>query len=184
MAYWTVLVVELIGDKAICTVVSLSTQYRPASVYAGISAAFMVKMFVAVSLARVLAALPGVLTSLISAFALFTTAFLLWRTDAEPPPHTGARLPAANGVTAAFAAVLLSEWADAGQMSAAALVAEYRTPVAIWIGSTAALMTKGTLALMLGAELRRRVPTTVARVAAVASCTILGIVALFGAWPR
>lgn len=180
VAYWTVLVVELIGDKAIYTVVSLSTRYSTTSVYAGITAAFMAKMFVAVSLGRAFLDLPIPLRSALTACTLFVTAILLWRAHTDPVSSTGRRAArlGAGGVGAAFAAVFFAEWADVGQISAAALAAQYGTPVAVWSGSTAALMTKGLLALTVGARLRRHLPSSVSRIAAVASCATLGLVAL------
>jgi putative Ca2+/H+ antiporter (TMEM165/GDT1 family) len=192
LTYWTVLLVELIGDKAIYTVTTLAARYRPAEVFAGISVAFMGKTAAAVAFGRILLQLPLRVTAGISAATLFITAVHLWRKRSERPgppsrPEDVSRYGEArartslwwsNGFATSFAALFLTEWADVGQLSTAALAAQYRMPVAIWIGATAALMTKGILALTVGMQLRRHVPASISRVAAVACCAALGLLAL------
>jgi len=178
LAYWTVFVVELIGDKSILTVTSLAARHRPAGVFAGISLAFMIKTGIAVLFGRALLQLPGRLTAAVSAMTLFVTAVALWQRPAESLRATGRESPWTNGFTVAFAALFLSEWADPGQLSTAALAAQYHSPLAIWAGANAALMTKGLLALTLGLQIRRHVSVSVARIAAVTSCTTLGLIAM------
>lgn len=179
VTYWTVLAVELIGDKTIYTVASLATRYEFASVYAGISVAFAGKVLVAVLLGQVLTGLPRQVISAVSAATFFATAVLLWKERSEPgssPDNWAAPWP--DGFTISFLAIFLSEWADVGQISTAALAAQYRMPLPVCVGATAALMTKGLLALTLGKQLRRHIPTRVLRMAAVGSCCILGTISL------
>src|SRR5712691_828025 len=125
LAYWTVLVVELIGDKAIYTVTSLAARYRPPTVFAGISAAFMIKAGAAVLFGHALLQLPGRATAAVSALTLFVTAAMLWKKRAEPVPALREGSPWANGVATSFAALLFTERADVGQVSTAALAAQY-----------------------------------------------------------
>jgi len=54
------------------------------------------------------------------------------------------------------ASVLLSEWADFGQLTAAAMGARFDAPMAVWLGAVAAMMTKGVAAATLGARIRLR----------------------------
>jgi Predicted membrane protein len=178
LTYWTVLLVELIGDKAIYTVTTLASRYRPAEVFAGITVAFMGKTAAAVVFGRVLLQLPLRVTAGISAATLFITAVRLWRKRSDRGAEPPANLQWTNGFAISFAALFFTEWADVGQLSTAALAAQYRMPMAIWIGATAALMTKGILALTVGMQLRRHVPASVSRVAAVVSCSVLGLLAL------
>jgi putative Ca2+/H+ antiporter (TMEM165/GDT1 family) len=179
ITYWTVLIAELIGDKAIYTVASLATRYRPANVYLGITIAFMGKMLAAVLFGQVLVNLPIRVTAAISAITFFFTAYLLWRKQRKARELVEeSRGSAGGGIAVAFAAIFLSEWADVGQIAAAALAVQYRMPEAVWAGATAAMMTKGLLALTLGVQLRRYVPNDWLRIAAVTSCAILGLVAM------
>lgn len=184
LTYWTILVVELIGDKSIYTMTSLAARFRPASVSAGVSMAFMAKMLVAVLLGQALLQLPARITAVVTALTLFSTAVILWKRRPEPPGFEPSSRPWTNGFGTSFAAIFFSEWADVGQISAAALAVKYRMPAAVWMGATAALMTKGLLALTLGMQLRRHLPSSVSRLAAVASCAILAIIALGGAFVR
>lgn len=178
--YWTILVVELLGDKAIYTITSLASRYSPSRVYTGITVAFMGKMLAAVLFAQILLRVPINISAVVSATILFITAAALWtKTSRSTSEGQSSDAPSsANGFVIAFAAIFFSEWADVGQLSTAALSAQYRMPLAIWIGATAALMTKGLLALILGVQLRRLVPNRVLRIAAAGSCCVLGVIAM------
>jgi putative Ca2+/H+ antiporter (TMEM165/GDT1 family) len=179
--YWTILFVELIGDKGIYTITSLASRYSPSRVYAGITVAFMGKMLVAVLFAQLLLRVPVKVSATVTAAVLFATAAAVWMKTTGPTslektggPHSSS----SNGCVIAFAAIFLSEWGDVGQLSTAALSAQYRMPLTVWMGATVALMTKGLLALTLGTQLRRFVPSRVLRIAAVGSCFVLGVIAM------
>ena len=62
--YGTVLLSELLGDKSIYTISSLGMRFRPLYVFCGFTAAFMVKMSVAVLLGQMIAELPRSVVSL------------------------------------------------------------------------------------------------------------------------
>jgi len=185
LSYWAVFAAELVGDRSIYTVTSLALRFRPLRVYCGITLAFLGKMLVAVLFGSLLSRLPLLWTSAISAASFFATAFCLaWKGRRRPRPEPEAA-PAWHGAVAvSFVAVFFSEWADFGQLSAAALVAKYHAPVPIWLGGTLALCTKGALAMTLGLNLRRRVPADLARAVSVASCLVLGCVSLSELLPR
>lgn len=184
-AYWTILVVELAGDKAIYTITSLASRYSPYWVYTGITVAFMGKTMVAVLFAQLLLRVPANVSAGASATILFLTAVALWmKTSGSVSLEQIGHGPSSssNGCAIAFAAIFFSEWGDVGQLSIAALSAQYRMPLAIWMGATAALMTKGLLALMLGMHLRRLVPDRILKIAAVSSCCIFGAIAMWAAF--
>lgn len=180
MAYWTILVVELIGDKAIYTITSLASRYSLSGVYIGISSAFAAKMLVAVLFAKLLLRVPISISASMSATILFVTAAVLWMKPSEASSlgQVGEPSSSSSGYVIAFAAIFFSEWGDVGQFSAAALSAHYRIPLAVWMGATAALMTKGLLAITAGTQLRRWVPTRIVKIAAVGSCCLLGAMAM------
>ena len=81
----------------------------------------------------------------------------------------------------AFAAIFLSEWADAGQLTAAMLAAQSHAPLTIWFGGTLALAAKGALAVVFGVGLRRHLPRNVLRYGAFACCLLLGVLCLLRA---
>jgi Ca2+/H+ antiporter, TMEM165/GDT1 family len=77
-----------------------------------------------------------------------------------------------------FAALFLTEWGDPGQIAAAALTAQSRLPIIVWLAGTLALVTKSGLAMTVGLKLRDRIPHQRLRTLAAASCCILGVIAL------
>jgi putative Ca2+/H+ antiporter (TMEM165/GDT1 family) len=184
LTYSTVLLVELIGDKTIYTVTTLASRYRSAAVFAGISLAFMTKIAVAVAFGRILLQLPLRVTATISAVTLFITAVRLWKTHVDPLAQRQQSMPWSSGFATSFAAIFFTEWGDVGQLATAAIAAQYRMPIPIWLAATAALMTKGILALTIGVQLRRHVPASISRVAAVVCCSVLGLMALGAALLR
>ena len=78
LAYWTVLLSELVADKSIYTVGSLILRFRPVIVLAAAIVAFAGKMFAAVLLGKVVIQLNSRWTDLVSAFAFFLSAMMIW----------------------------------------------------------------------------------------------------------
>jgi Ca2+/H+ antiporter, TMEM165/GDT1 family len=179
LTYSTVLASELIGDKSIFTIASLTMRFRPAAVACGIAFAFMAKMSAAVLGGHLVARLPVRWTSGLSAATLFATALCVWlkrqeTSPATPDPERGWK----SGVSVAFSAIFFSEWADPGQLAAAALAAGSAAPGMVWLAGTAALLTKGGMAMVLGTGLRRRIPDLWARTISSTCCLILGLASL------
>lgn len=183
VAYGTVFFTELVGDKSIYTVSSLAMRFRFLPVFCGLSAAFMGKMLVAVLVGDALAELPPALTAVMSAVAFFSAAGFIWfkRSDAGPRDSEPAR-PLARSALIAFAAIFFSEWGDVGQLTAATLAAQYKTPLVVWAGATLALMTKGLLSMTLGVGVRRYAPKHLLRTVSAALCLMMGLFALVGLW--
>jgi len=175
-AYGTVLVAELLGDKSIYTIGSLTTRFRAAQVMAGITVAFAAKMAVAVILGHAISELSPAMVAAMSSITFLVTALVLWQKkplEAGESVHDAERWPRAASLS--FGAIFLTEWADAGQISAAALTARFGHPALIWIAATAAMMTKGALAVVAGAGLRHRIPQTGLRYVAMALCVTMSI---------
>jgi putative Ca2+/H+ antiporter (TMEM165/GDT1 family) len=176
--YGIVFVTELLGDKSIYTVSSLTTRFRLAPVFCGIALAFMAKMLVAVLMGNVIAELPPALVTGISAATFFITALLLWlrKPKGERSERDSKQLwPQATAIS--FAAIFFSEWCDIGQITAATLTARYQAPTVVWLGATLALLTKGVLAMTLGLGLRRYIPANALRYGAVILCLTMGVLA-------
>jgi putative Ca2+/H+ antiporter (TMEM165/GDT1 family) len=104
LAYWTVLVAELVGDKSIYTVASLTMRFSWRRVLPGISAAFACKMLAAVLLGNSLVHMSGRWLALVSAITFFGTAAAFWLRDPDKP-EKGLKLHAWSGAVAvSFAA--------------------------------------------------------------------------------
>ena len=179
VAFWTVLAAELVGDKSIYTVASLSVRFRARVVLASITAAFACKMLAAVMLGRMILRIHSEWTGVLSALAFFVSALFIWFKEPEPVPRDRGR--AADWCRAAlvcFASICFTEWGDPGQIAVAALTVKSNWPVATWLGGTLAMMTKTALAMTLGIKLRDRMPQRVLRPLASGSFCALGILAL------
>ena len=178
-SYWTVLVAEMIGDKSIYTVASLSLRFRVGLVFLGMLVAFGGKMLAAVLLGRALVQIPAHWTAALSALIFFIAAAFSWFRGTETvPSQPSAPATWRRATLVPFASLFLTEWGDPGQIAAAALTAQSNMPLAAWLGGTLALTTKGALALTLGLKLRDRINEKALRVVATASCCVLGILAL------
>jgi putative Ca2+/H+ antiporter (TMEM165/GDT1 family) len=179
VTYWTVLVAELVSDKSIYTVASLASRFRAGSILCGMAAAFGGKMLAAVAFGQVLVQAPLRLTASLSAITFFLAALFIWRRERL---SSSQRTVALSGwrrtAIVPFASLFFTEWADLGQMSAAALALQFHFALPVWLGGTLALLTKGTLAMTLGLRLRDRVPQNALRLFGACSCCVLGFVSL------
>jgi putative Ca2+/H+ antiporter (TMEM165/GDT1 family) len=177
VAYVTVLFAELLGDKSIYTISSLCTRFRLAHVFAGISVAFGAKMAVAVLAGRAVARFPAGVIAAVSSAMFLATAILLWRRK----DHAGSdgNVPAGwrRATAVSFGAVFFTEWADVGQLTAAAVTARFGHPLLVWNGVTAAMMTKGLAAVALGSALRRWFSEKSLRYVAFSLCLLMAVLA-------
>ncbi len=180
-SYWTVLVAELIGDKSIYTVASLTLRFRARLVFPAMVAAFGGKMLAAVVFGGLLTQLPTRLVTAASAAAFFGAGLFIWFRTLEPrTPEPVGEPRWSQAAIVVFGSLFLSEWADPGQMTTAAMVAHFHVPFATWLGGTLAMTTKGVLAMTVGTRLRHRLPMQALRSVAFAACAILGVLTLAG----
>jgi putative Ca2+/H+ antiporter (TMEM165/GDT1 family) len=181
VAFWTVLVAELVGDKSIYTIASLALRYRARVVLTAITAAFACKMLAAVLLARLLVHLQSHWTDVLSAVAFFLSAFFLWFKEPETVREERVVSPGWwRAAVVSFASIFLTEWGDPSQIAVAALTVKFHASLATWLGGTLAMTAKGGLAIALGIRLSDRLPQRTLRTLATASCCVLGILALSG----
>ena len=166
VTYVAVLAAEVVGDKFLYTTGILATRYRPTPMMAGITLAFMVKMGAAVVVGDTIATLPKSLLGAVTAIGVVWVALRFWgssqviRRDRKPSSTSEALM-------VSCASVLFSEWADFGQLTAAAMAAQFDAPVVVWLGAIAAMLTKGLLAATLGDSIRRHFHDRLARPAVV-----------------
>jgi putative Ca2+/H+ antiporter (TMEM165/GDT1 family) len=179
-AYVTVLIAELVGDKTLYTLGTLSAKYRALPILLGASAAFACKMAVAVTFGAFLATLPRAIMITISA-ATFVTMAILFVLDGKKPELAETKAPRTFGraVAAAFFGILLPEWGDPGQLAAAALAATHDAPLVVFSAAVAAMTTKACLASWFGAGLRRFVPRVTMRYLSAALCLTMALLTVF-----
>lgn len=179
LAFWSVFISELVGDKSIYALTSFVLRFHWAVVLAGFTVASAAKMMAAALLGSAITRIQGHWTYVVSAVAFFVSAVLIW--VEEPPETTQENTKRGNwsrGILVSFGSFFFTEWGDPGQIAAAALVLKSNLLLATWTGATLALMTKGTAALTLGLQIRNRLPQRTLRVLASGSCCVLGILAI------
>ncbi len=178
--YLTVLLAELAGDKTLYTVGTLATSYRILPVIAGSGIAVALKMLVAVLLGRLVAGLPPLVLSLISAVTFVGLAIGAWVSKPhETRVSIEARANWAAGIGVSFLGIFLTEWADFGQVAAASLVAEHGHPWVVWAFASLAMLTKVVVAVAFGMTFRRWVPASILRPLTIAVCLIMAVLTAF-----
>jgi putative Ca2+/H+ antiporter (TMEM165/GDT1 family) len=179
LAYTTVFLAELIGDKTIYTIAALTLKFPRWPIFIGIALGFAGKMLAAVLFAKVLLKVPGHWPGILSAAGFFSCAVFIWLKEPKQPLR-----PAAEGRGWLYAASLslsslfFTEWCDAGQIASAALAARTQMLFLVWLGGTLALLTKGILAMTVGAKLSGVIPIRFIRAVAFVSYCVLGILSL------
>lgn len=189
--YGGVFIAEIVGDKLLYTSGVLATRFHWGGVVTGMALAFMAKMAVAVTLGAAIGKfLPPWFVALLTAVSFIGVAIAMWRKpDIRTPKEKDSRI--LKGAAVAFATIFLSEWGDKGMISAGTLAATWvsssaslgatRTHVAlvVWSAAVLAMVTKGGLAVTLGAAAREWIATRVqpryVRYFAVAAIVVLGI---------
>ena len=177
--YGAILVSELVGDRSLLMIGSLTVRFSAVSIFCGFAAAFAVKMLVAVLLGRIIAELPQNFVMLTSSLTFFATAMVIWfkkKDTASTTDDDDVRI--SKGMLVTFFAIIFSEWADPGQIMAATLTARYKLPLIVWLAGTSALITKGVLALALGRGLRKRIPMHWLRPVSAIVCLVLAVVSV------
>ena len=189
-AYLAVFIAEIVGDKLLYTSGVLATRYRWSAVVLGMSLAFMGKMAVAVALGAEIAHLlkPWEVAAL-AGVSFIGVAIAMWRKpDVRTPKEKDTRI--LRGAAIAFATIFFSEWGDKGMTTAGVWAAAYvssaasrgmsRTSVAliVWVAAFLAMVTKGGLAVTLGASVRSWIANHIqpryVRYGAVAALILLG----------
>ena len=176
--YGTVFLCESLGDKNLYAITSLTMRFPPLYIFCGFTAAYMIKMGVAVLAGRVIAELPTMLLTIASTLTFFIAALVIWfrRTDDQATMRDDDNRNFSEISLLAFGTILLSEWGDVGQIMAATLTVRYQLPLVVWIGATLALITKGLLALAIGRGLRNRISLSILRPVGAGICVVMGIV--------
>ena len=180
--YGAVFLAEIVGDKLLYTTGVLATHYRPVPIMAGVTAAFMMKMGVAVVIGGAISTLPRLLVAAITTTSFLAVAFVVWRKPGTTQIAAGTNDTPGKTAMISFAAILFSEWGDVGQITAATMTARFASPLVVWIGAVAAMVTKGALAASIGVGVRRwiqkHVPPSIIRYGGVSMLLVLGVLSV------
>jgi putative Ca2+/H+ antiporter (TMEM165/GDT1 family) len=156
-------------DKSLFASLVLGTRYRPFQVWAGVAAAFVVHMGIAVAAGQVLVtlvphrALEAVVAGLFVAGSayLMVSSFRQEDHDGLDASRQGPRPPSFLQVASmSFGVVFLAEWGDITQITVANLTARYADPLSVFLGATLALWAVAALAVTVGGQVLKLIPMT------------------------
>jgi putative Ca2+/H+ antiporter (TMEM165/GDT1 family) len=169
-----------VGDKTLYTMGALASRYRAGSLLIGGGIAVALKMLAGVTLGSFIARLPPWLVSAFSAVTFLSMAVAFYRRQSTPAPTESAspRSPG-RGALAALAALLLTEWGDPGQLTAALFAARYQHHALIWLAASGAMFTKLVLSVTAGVGVRRWVPVRIMRPLAAGAFVAMALLAAF-----
>jgi putative Ca2+/H+ antiporter (TMEM165/GDT1 family) len=192
--YAAVFVAEIVGDKLLYTSGVLATRFRWGAVVFGMSVAFMGKMAVAVLVGATIGKLvPPWIVAVLTTISFVGVAIAMWRVpDIRAPKEKDERI--LRGAIIAFTTIFFSEWGDKGMITAGVWSAAFVSTAAsrqlsqstvivlCWAAAVSAMVTKGGLAITLGATVRKWIaehisPPRVKQLAVVA-ILVLGILSV------
>ncbi|WP_461711501.1 TMEM165/GDT1 family protein [Streptomyces sp. DSM 41013] len=177
LVFGVVFLAEL-PDKTALAGLVLGTRYRASYVFAGVAAAFLLHVVLAVAAGSVLTLLPQQLVHAITGVLfLGGAAVLLMKKDDEDEeirkPEDQSFWKVAG---AGFMLILVAEFGDLTQIMTANLAARYDDPLSVGLGAVLALWAVAGLGIVGGKALMKRVPLGL--ITKIAAVLMLGL----GAW--
>ncbi|HET9895129.1 MAG TPA: TMEM165/GDT1 family protein [Streptosporangiaceae bacterium] len=172
-------------DKTALASLMLGSRYRPVYVYAGVAAAFAVHVLLALAAGSLLALLPHRVLSIIVAVLFGAGAVMLvrGRHEADEAVKAGQDTPPTFwrvGATS-FLVILVAEFGDLTQILIVNLAARYHDPLAVGVGSLAALWAVAGLAIAGGRGLLRLIPARTITLIGAAAMAALAVLSLISA---
>ncbi|MEP7192331.1 MAG: TMEM165/GDT1 family protein [Actinomycetota bacterium] len=187
-AFLLIFPIEL-PDKTFIATLVLATRYRPILVWIGVSAAFLVQTFVAVTLGGLIGRLPRTPVEVFVTLMFLAGGLFLLRGagaadagEAETEHEIEAKAkPGIHGwkvVLTSFLVLFVAEWGDLSQLLTAGLVVKYGDPVSVGLGAFLALATVSALGAVLGRSLLRWIRLATLRRIGGGVCLILATASL------
>ncbi|CAL9586305.1 MULTISPECIES: TMEM165/GDT1 family protein [unclassified Streptomyces] len=177
LVFGVVFLAEL-PDKTALAGLVLGTRYRASYVFAGVAAAFLVHVALAVAAGSVLTLLPQqIVHAITGVLFLGGAAVLLFKKDEDEEevrkPENQSFWKVAG---AGFMLILVAEFGDLTQIMTANLAARYDDPVSVGLGAVLALWAVAGLGIVGGKALMKRVPLKL--ITQIAALLMLGL----GVW--
>ena len=160
-----IFVAELPDKTAVATLV-LATKYPARWVFAGIAAAFVVHVVIAVAAGSLIALLPRRPVEAVVGVLFLVGAVLLWReaSGGDDDEDEAKDVPEGAGfwkiASVGFGVIMVAEFGDLTQILTANLAAKYADPVSVGIGAVLALWAVALVAIFGGKSLLRVLPIT------------------------
>ena len=178
-------------DKTAVAGLVLGTRFPWRWAFAGIAAAFLTHVVIAVAAGSLLTLLPHRAVEAVVAVLFLLGAVLIWREGLEVEDEEEAEVSAVpetagfwRVASLGFGVIFLAEWGDLTQILTANLAAKYHDPLSVGLGAVLALWAVGLLAILGGKALLRVLPLKwITRIAALVMVA-LGIFSLVEAVRR
>ena len=177
LVFGVVFLAEL-PDKTALAGLVLGTRYRASYVFAGVAAAFLLHVVLAVAAGSVLTLLPQQLVAAVTGVLfLGGAAVLLFKKGDDDEEVRAPKDQSFWRVSGAgFVLILVAEFGDLTQIMTANLAARYDDPFSVGLGAVLALWAVAGLGIVGGKALMKRVPLElITRIAAV-------LMLALGAW--
>ncbi|MEV5526921.1 TMEM165/GDT1 family protein [Streptomyces prunicolor] len=177
LVFGVVFLAEL-PDKTALAGLVLGTRYRASYVFAGVAAAFLLHVVLAVAAGSVLTLLPQQLVAAVTGVLfLGGAAVLLFKKGDDEEEVRAPKDQSFWKVSGAgFMLILVAEFGDLTQIMTANLAARYDDPFSVGLGAVLALWAVAGLGIVGGKALMKRVPLKL--ITQVAAVLMLGL----GAW--
>jgi putative Ca2+/H+ antiporter (TMEM165/GDT1 family) len=170
-------------DKTALAGLVLGTRYRASYVFAGVAAAFLLHVVLAVAAGSVLTLLPQqIVHAITGVLFLGGAAVLLMKKDED---EEEIRKPADQSfwkvAGTGFMLILVAEFGDLTQIMTANLAARYDDPISVGLGAVLGLWAVAGLGIVGGKALMKRVPLRLITQIAALLMLALGVWSLFEA---
>ena len=173
-------------DKTMIATLLLSTHFhRRLPVWGGVTLGYAVHVLLAVIFGTALSQFPTTPIHVLVGLLFLTGGVMTWRTGSSADQNETAKwsdsMSNARVVWTAASVILVAEFGDLTQLATAGFAARFDDPIAVGIGSIAALSSVSGLAVLAGGWLQKKVPLhKIQRVAAVLFA-VIGTVTLVSA---
>lgn len=169
-------------DKTAVAGLVLGTRYPWRWAFAGIAAAFLTHVTIAVAAGSLISLLPRRPVEGIVAVLFVIGAVLVWREGIESEPAEEESVGAASQnagfwkvASVGYGVIFVAEWGDLTQILTANLAAKYDDPISVGLGAVLGLWAVGLLAILGGKSLLKLLPLKwITRIAAVVMLGLAG----------
>ena len=170
-------------DKTMFATLLLSTHFqRRLPVWGGVTLGYAMHVLLAVIFGTALSQLPKTPIHVLVGLLFLTGGVMTWRAGASADHDETAKWSAsmsnARVVWTAASVILVAEFGDLTQLATAGFAARFDDPIAVGIGSIAALSSVSGLAVLAGGWLQKKVPLNKIQRAAAVLFASIGIVML------
>jgi len=177
-------------DKTMIAALVLGTRYRPWPVFAGVAAAFLVHVIIAVLAGEILTRLPHKPLEIVVGILFFVGAWLMLKEHGGEEPAKDFAAGAGDHPSfwkvfgLGFIVIFIPEFGDLTQIATANLAAKFNDPLSVGLGSVAALWTAGAIGVWGGQSLLRVIPLKLFIRLAAALLVVLGLASFVAAFTK